>query len=116
MKTIYFLFGTHRKIGGFSGVPMLGSIRICVSVVFCAFLSMNLMFEYVCCYMLCVCLHVYACSYAATCVWPEFYSESGHGQYKKTVNPFQLTVLQNLTFLLPKSRRLNFRLQMFKKI
>ena len=50
---------------------MFGSIRVCVF--FCFFfssvyvISLNM-------YILYVCLHVCACSYA-TCVWPEFYMQ-----------------------------------------
>ena len=49
---------------------MFGSIRVCGFFVFFSsvyVISLNM-------YILYVCLHVCACSYA-TCVWPEFYMQ-----------------------------------------
>ena len=44
---------------------------MCFSIFFLSLLiSVCYMFEYVYCYMLYVCLHAFACSYAT--LWPEF--------------------------------------------
>ena len=50
---------------------MLENIMVCVLVGFSFLCLFIYMFECVYCYMLYVCLHVCACSYA-TCMWPEF--------------------------------------------
>ena len=53
---------------------MFGSIRVCGFFFFLSFHQCMLYLISLNMYILYVCLHVCACSYA-TCVWPEFYMQ-----------------------------------------